>query len=233
MFRFISSVATAELSKRYLGIYKRLEAITGAYTDLLSQEPQLKAILTPDEYTAKNILIADFSSLADLYFRYVNYAAALSEAQRKDLNEKIVKIFNYESHKVRIAGFLISPDNGFPIHNCVYCDLESVRGYTRSADGVRVRNFETEHILDKGKCPLLSLSLYNFAPACGLCNNGGHKGTKPLGSNKSEVEITSPTSKKNLFDEEVKFSLNLASDTISDLTLFKNADDVRIGFKVR
>lgn len=231
MFRFISTVDSKILKKRYLAIYGQLEKINEKYSKILFEEPQFKAIIKPKEFEATYILTADFSNLADLYFRYVNYAATLTKDQRDKLNKKFAKIFNYDTYKRKIASFLIEPNNGFPIYNCVYCDLESVRGYTRTIDGKRVRNFDTEHILDRGNCPILGLSLYNFAPSCGLCNDGGHKGTQSLGSNKGEVEITSPTSHKNRFDEEVQFSLSMVSDTISDLSLFGNANDVRISFK--
>lgn len=104
-------------------------------------------------------------------------------------------------------------------------------GYVNSMTGNRVREFDTEHILDKGKCPLVSLSLYNFLPSCGTCNGANHKGEKTLGRSIDETILLSPTTINNKFAEEVQFTIIPLNDDINDLIMFKTDDELGLDFK--
>ena len=116
----------------------------------------LPAGVVPDD-----LLTMKYEDLVDVYNGYRQVYNGLSAARQSALNSAASKVFTYGSYSPQIAKFLTEPKNGFEIYNCVYCDLTDARPVGNIA-----RQFDTEHILDKGKCPLVGLSLYNFCPAC-------------------------------------------------------------------
>lgn len=63
-------------------------------------------------------------------------------------------------------------------------------------------NFDIDHVLDKGSCPIIALSLMNFAPSCQICNSRLKK-TRILGKNGIPEEKLSPTSPLYDFDNGV------------------------------
>ena len=99
----------------------------------------------------------------------------------------------------------MNTNNGFEIYNCVYCDLRDARAF-----GNGRRQFDTEHILDKGECPLVGLSLYNFCPACGVCNTDC-KGTNPIGTDEAQMKKLSPTSR---LEHQVNFILKMEPNAV-------------------
>lgn len=74
-------------------------------------------------------------------------------------------------------------------------------------DKVDKNHFDLDHVLDKGRCPITAISLLNFVPSCGVCNEKLKK-TQILGRGGSPIEELSPTSKKFDFDRQVTFMLN-------------------------
>ena len=63
-------------------------------------------------------------------------------------------------------------------------------------------NFDIDHVLDKGSCPIVALSLMNFVPSCQVCNSRLKK-TRILGENGIPKEKLSPTSPLHDFDNGV------------------------------
>lgn len=63
-------------------------------------------------------------------------------------------------------------------------------------------NFDIDHVLDKGSCPIVALSLMNFVPSCQVCNSRLKK-TRVLGKNGIPEEKLSPTSPHYDFDNAV------------------------------
>lgn len=63
-------------------------------------------------------------------------------------------------------------------------------------------NFDVEHVLDKGSCPIVALSLMNFIPSCQVCNSRLKK-TRVLGRNGVPEGKLSPTSPLYDFDNGV------------------------------
>lgn len=63
-------------------------------------------------------------------------------------------------------------------------------------------NFDVEHILDKGSCPIVALSLMNFVPSCQVCNSRLKK-TRILGKDGIPEGKLSPTSPLYDFDNGV------------------------------
>jgi hypothetical protein len=226
MYRFVSTLPEAQLKCNYLAIFNIKEK-EKQYKHLLNKQPQLKHFLCKDFNSIKKVLLAPFEKLANLYFSYQTFLSTLTENQKNTINEDLKEVFNYNTNRAKIANFLLDKGNGFEISNCVYCDLIRVAGY-RNANHIWRREFETEHILDKGKCPLVSLSLFNFAPSCTTCNRPGIKGTKTIGRDVKESIQTSPTSSICNFDTDVRFSLVLTNENLNDLSMFQDINDLSI-----
>lgn len=199
---------------------------------LMKAYPEIRAVL-PDKISAKKLLVGNFKYLTRVYCAFTDYLNGKTTAEKDSIKNAFKKGgFNYDSHKSKIADFLTDLANGFEIHNCVYCDLEDVTSFTK-ANGKKVRKFDTEHILDKGECPLVALSLYNFVPSCKICNSADIKGTKTIGDTEAEIAKLSPSAEDYDFENKVKFVVNLITPSITDLKATSHADDYEITFNVR
>ena len=199
---------------------------------LMKAYPEIRAVL-PDKISAKKLLVGNFKYLTRVYCAFTDYLNRKTTAEKDSIKNAFKKGgFNYDSHKSKIADFLTDLANGFEIHNCVYCDLEDVTSFTK-ANGKKVRKFDTEHILDKGECPLVALSLYNFVPSCKICNSADIKGTKTIGDTEAEIAKLSPSAEDYDFENKVKFVVNLITPSITDLKATSHADDYEITFNVR
>lgn len=96
-------------------------------------------------------------------------------------------------------------------------------------------HFTLDHVIDKGRHPLLALSLYNFVPSCYSCNSK-FKGREQL-INSNTVNFLSPTlGDKFTFTKDVKFRLlfrngkntsyvNSKKDFVLDFKYFKNSSE--------
>lgn len=230
MYQFHSAVNTATLNSNYLKIFKHIESYGKKFEKLLEDYPNLKEIL-PVGITFKKLITYPFVKLTDIYYGYVNLTRTWSEKDKKTLDERIQKFINYKSHYGKIRKFLVDPVNGFEINNCIYCDLNHVGGHIKE-NGERKLECDVEHILDKGTCPLVGLSIYNFLPSCVTCNDGAHKGIKPLGASKADTLRLSPTHYQNNFEHKVHFNLLFNSDNIEDLNMWKDLNAWNVGFLI-
>jgi hypothetical protein len=231
MYRFVSSINPVILKKAYLKEYnvkllqKKLDKLMAAY-------PEIKDIL-PKDITAKKLLIGNFKFLTKVYCAFTTYLNGKSKDDRTNILKAFVDGgFKYDSHKRNISRFLTDEDNGFEIHNCVYCDLEDVTSFIK-ADGTKVRRFATEHVLDKGDCPLVALSLYNFVPSCNSCNGADIKGTKTIGDTEEEIAQLSPTAEGYDFNGKVTFEIKIKGPNATDLKAVDHPDDYEVDFYVR
>lgn len=232
MYRFISSKSLRDVNKAYLALYRNKKSFNKKFSDAVMACPEIAGLFSPGT-KGMDLLTYDFSRLVELYYNYKKTLNDLhNNARVKEINDKFKAIFNYDSHREKIRRFLSDPNNGFEIHNCVYCDLNKVKGYTR-ADGKRNLEFHADHVLDKGLCPLVALSIHNFVPSCPTCNEPPLKGVKPLGNTKADTLKISPKSATNKFETEVKFILNITDITIPDLELFKTNDGWEIDFQYK
>ena len=132
MYRFISLRDITELHTAYKKLYKH--DLNKKWDKYVQECPDLGGAMKPN-MTAKKLLVADFGQLVDVYFHYLNYINSLSEAQRTAVNNAAEKVFTYSSFSTKIANFLLDPENKFEIHNCVYCDTESVSSYIKKGKG--------------------------------------------------------------------------------------------------
>lgn len=231
MYRFVSSQNPVRLKKAYLEKYE-VNLLQNKLDKLMKVYPEIKAVL-PDKISAKKLLVGNFKYLTRVYCAFTGYLNGKTTAEKDSIKNAFKKGgFNYDSHKSKIANFLTDLANGFEIHNCVYCDLEDVTSFTK-ANGSLVRKFETEHVLDKGECPLVALSLYNFVPSCGTCNGPAIKGTRTIGDTEAEIAKLSPSAEGYDFENKVSFEVKIVSPDIKDLNAIKHAGDYEIAFNVR
>lgn len=231
MFRFVSSANPVDLKRRYLAEYNH-KLLQNKLVKLLATYPEIKAVL-PADISAKKLLIGNFKYLAKVYCAFVGELGKKSDGDKRAILDDFVDSgFRYDTHSCDIKRFFLDPINEFEIYNCVYCDLESVRGFSK-ASGKKVRKFETEHVLDKGACPLVAMSLYNFVPSCGTCNGADMKGTKTIGDKEDEIAKLSPTAEGYDFDEKVSFVVNYLNPAAPDLAASIHPNDYEISFDVK
>lgn len=231
MYRFVSSQRPVVLKKAYLKEYN-VKELQRKLNILMMNYPEIKEVLPKNISTIK-LLVGNFKYLTRVYCAFTDYLNK-KETEEKNAIKKTFKDkgFNYDNHKSKIAKFLKNNTNGFEIHNCVYCDLEDITTFTKT-DGTEVRKFETEHVLDKGECPLVGMSLYNFVPSCGTCNGTAIKGTKTIGDTEVEMARLSPSAEGYDFENKVKFEVKILIPDIDDLKAISHTDDYEIDFNVR
>lgn len=231
MYRFVSSQRPVVLKKAYLKEYN-VKELQRKLNILMTNDPEIKEVL-PKNISAIKLLVGNFKYLTRVYCAFTDYLNK-KETEEKTAIKKTFKDkgFNYDNHKSKIAKFLKNNTNGFEIHNCVYCDLEDITTFTKT-DGTEVRKFETEHVLDKGECPLVGMSLYNFVPSCGTCNGTAIKGTKTIGATEVEMARLSPSAEGYDFENKVKFEVKILIPDIDDLKAISHTDDYEIDFNVR
>lgn len=231
MYRFKSKVNPVVLKREYLRKFK-MKSLQKKLDSLWTVYPEIKAVL-PDDCDAKKLLIADFKYLTKVYFAFTGVIAGKDAVERKAICDAFTDGgFNYDNHKTIIGKFLMDSVNGFEIYNCVYCDLEEVASFVK-VGGVNVRGFETEHVLNKGECPLVALSLFNFVPSCGICNGPAVKGTRTIGDTLDEVSKLSPTVNGYDFEEKVRFVVNYLDPKADVLSALTHLEDFEIGFDVK
>ena len=89
---------------------------------------------------------------------------------------------------------------------------------------------ETEHVLDKGKCPLVGLSLHNFVPSCSTCNGPEVKGTSTIGTTLDEIKQLSPTNPSYNFWHKVLFVVNPRLEGVANFKRVDHPGDYEIDF---
>lgn len=228
MYRFKSKRAISDLHNTYIALYR--QDMDKKWDKHVKLCPDLAGAMLPG-MTAKKLLTAEFRVLVDVYFYYRNYINGMSQTRRDAVNTAAQKVFTYKSYATKIADFLLDPDNKYEIHNCIYCDMERISPFDHR--GKKVRRFETEHVLDKGACPLVALSLYNFAPTCGHCNGPSLKGIKTIGDTIEEIKHLSPTNPTYDFWNKVLFVVNPITDAITDIKREEHPDHYEIDFRYK
>lgn len=231
MYRFISTVNPVALKRAYLEDFN-VNLLQKKLDKLMEVYPEIKAVL-PEDMTARKLLVGNFKYLTKVYCAFTGYVNAKTAEEKAIIITAFVDGgFKYSSHEAKIGKFLKDTANGFEIHNCVYCDLEDVTTFTK-ADGTKVRKFETEHVLDKGECPLVALSLYNFVPSCGICNGPAIKGTKTIGDTEDEIARLSPSAEGYDFEGKVRFEVKIINPYAADLKATSHIGDYEVDFDVQ
>lgn len=184
----------------------------------------------------KEILILPFDMLASIYERYT----ALGYKKGVQLHDDLKVLFSYEATDTNSKGqkfnamrsvfvtFFTNPKNGFKLHTCYYCDMSYIN-YFPYKGGKRTQ-FDLDHVLDKGRCPIVALSLYNFVPSCPTCNGPHIKGQRKLEANLAQRIKLSPTSEKYDFENQVKLWVRPVLGKVKNTGFLKNQDDYALDF---
>lgn len=188
----------------------------------------------------KKLMILPYTKLAEIYDTY----ATLRLAEKDDLYLALKELFSYTKEKGgrfnalsdSIIDFFKNKNNGFDIHTCHYCDMTYINYFqyeevTKSGKrrGIRTQ-FDLDHVLDKGRCPLVALSLYNLVPACPTCNGPHIKGKRVMDVNLNQRQKLSPTSNLYDFDNQVKIWLRPKIERITNMDFLKHMDDYELDF---
>lgn len=131
----------------------------------------------------------------------------LSEKQRKKIDDAMKDCFPYKSQSSKIMSFIEAHLEHTQATTCPYCDYHEINIYHR--DGMR-RDYHLDHYLDKGKCPVLALSLHNLVPVCASCNTV--KLERTFGSDEWTTKFLSPMNPNYDFDNSVHFVLTTKED---------------------
>lgn len=186
------------------------------------------------------LMILPYTKLAEIYDTYV----ALRLDEKNSLHLALKELFSYTKDKGgrfnalsdSIIAFFKDKNNGFEIHTCHYCDMTYINCFQyeevkRNGEKMGKRTqFDLDHVLDKGRCPLVALSLYNLAPACPTCNGPHIKGKRVMDATLNQRQKLSPTSNLYDFDNQVKIWLRPKTEKIPNTGFLEHLDDYELDF---
>lgn len=188
----------------------------------------------------KKLMTLPYTELAKIYDTYT----ALRLGGNDNLHLALKELFSYTKEKGGkfnalsdpIIDFFKNKNNGFEIHTCHYCDMTYINyfKYEEIAKNEKRKEkrtqFDLDHVLDKGRCPLVALSLYNLVPACPTCNGPHIKGKRVMDVTLNQRQKLSPTSNLYDFDNQVKIWLRPKTERIPNTDFLKHLDDYEIDF---
>ena len=185
-----------KLVKQYVKEFRKVSAdLSAEWTNVLNvASDQIKL---PKTY--KELFGMPFEDLLQVYNDYVSLNQRVKSGIKNQLHH-----IQYSKYSALVRGFFIKHSEELEISTCNYCETAYVNIYTakRKRKGI----FDIEHILDKGECPIISLSFFNFTCSCQYCNSR-LKGTKPLGLNRVYNPKNSPTSDNYVYESNVAIRL--------------------------
>lgn len=103
-----------------------------------------------------------------------------------------------------------------------------IESYERMKREVDANQFDLDHVLPKGICPIVGWSLFNLVPCCPTCNEK-LKGEKELALTKEDWLKLSPTYKGYKWEDDVQ--IHLVSKDRSSTFFTKNKDSYRLEFE--
>lgn len=180
----------------------------------------------------KNMMILPFTELATIYDTYV----ALKLSEKNYLHLSLKELFSYTKSKGgkfnALSDSIISffKNNGFEIHTCHYCDMTYINYFQYKEPDKKRTQFDLDHVLDKGRCPLVALSLYNLVPACPTCNGPHIKGKRVMNVTLEQRKKLSPSSTLYDFENQVKIWIRPKTGKIRNTNFLKYMDDYDLDF---
>lgn len=218
------------LKKDYLGLFSidSLDARWKEQWKVLKKLDPANCAAFPKEI--KQLLTAKYKDLVDIYLKYVAFDAAVDKTTSvyAALVAELKSIFDYNSHQPKIAEYFAKH---FSISTCHYCDMTYINTYIDTSSGGTKRQFDLDHVLDKGKCPLIGLSLFNFVPSCSVCNSRAkHSATIGKGIKSKMLKLSPTNSCDYTFEEDVNIHLALSKDGDVNQFAMKQSDKVSIKF---
>lgn len=180
----------------------------------------------------KKMMVMPFTDLAVIYERYI----ALGFAKNDHLHLSLKALFSYDKAegaqfkalRPAFIDFFKDEKNGFKIHTCHYCDMSYIN-YFPYDKGKRTQ-FDLDHVLDKGRCPLVALSLYNLVPACPTCNGPHIKGQRVMEVTLAQRQKLSPSSPLYDFNNKVKIWIRPINGKVHNTCMLKHQEDYELDF---
>jgi hypothetical protein len=163
------------------------------------------------DFTLKDILFSDTKQIKIMIQSIDSKIQTLTVNQKKEIYEKIKKLFNYsDKYQSKVLTPLFT-DN-FNFRTCFYCNKDFITNFDTDK---KVSTFQLDHFYDKGTYPYLALSFYNLIPSCPTCNSSKVKGSKNTFEYDSKVgkfqneSCIAPNDENFDFHQKVKFKLFL------------------------
>ncbi|MCT7649041.1 hypothetical protein [Aliarcobacter butzleri] len=185
------------------------------------------------DFTLKDILFCDTKKIRIIIQSIDSKIQTLTINQKKEIYEKIKKLFNYSD---KYQSKVLTPffTENFNFRTCFYCNKDFITNFKKEKHEL-VSTFQLDHFYDKGTYPYLALSFYNLIPSCPTCNSSKVKGSKNtfehdsnVGKFKNETCIA-PNDEKFDFHQKVKFKL-LLDNSCKNLHI-KSKEDIDITLK--
>lgn len=191
------------------------------------------------DFTLKDILFCDTKKIRIIIQSIDSKIQTLTINQKKEIYEKIKKLFNYSD---KYQSKVLTPffTENFNFRTCFYCNKDFITNFKKEKHEL-VSTFQLDHFYDKGTYPYLALSFYNLIPSCPTCNSSKVKGSKNtfehdsnVGKFKNETCIA-PNDEKFDFHQKVKFklflepsckNLHIKSKEDTDITLKEQFTDI-------
>jgi hypothetical protein len=163
------------------------------------------------DFTLKDILFSDTKQIKIMIQSIDSKIQTLTVNQKKEIYEKIKKLFNYSD---KYQSKVLTPffTDNFNFRTCFYCNKDFITNFDTDK---KVSTFQLDHFYDKGTYPYLALSFYNLIPSCPTCNSSKVKGSKNTFEYDSKVgkfqneSCIAPNDENFDFHQKVKFKLFL------------------------
>lgn len=199
-----------DLARHYIAEFGDLAEIESRW----SQYKILHPVLAGFNQTVAEIMTASFAELVVISRQFRNLPNRTEDEKRELRTIKGYlkkKVFNYDyrakgckPHQSVISKFFQKKMEELNVHTCFYCDMAYINPFV---DGTDTKSqFDLDHAIAKGDCPITALSLHNFVPSCPVCNQRlKHK--KPLATNDANLMRVAPCSEQFDADRNIYFKV--------------------------
>ena len=199
-----------DLARHYIAEFGDLAEIESRW----SQYKILHPVLAGFNQTVAEIMTASFAELVVISRQFRNLPNRTEDEKRELRTIKGYlkkKVFNNDyrakgckPHQSVISKFFQKKMEELNVHTCFYCDMAYINPFV---DGTDTKSqFDLDHAIAKGDCPITALSLHNFVPSCPVCNQRlKHK--KPLATNDANLMRVAPCSEQFDADRNIYFKV--------------------------
>lgn len=200
--------------------------------------------------TFEELLKLSPKNISSVYVKYKN-DNTLQEKVDKALKNVVGpkngprELLNYSDDfsSTIIDYFILSEhEDVYTIKTCFYCNHAYINTFSypqkdeeplNEEETKKKQQFDLDHFIPKGSCPLFSLCLYNFVPSCQVCNSRIKlKNEYYDGKTAEEIEKLFPTSKEYNYTDSLRFHIRHIKEDPrfdpSDPKYVKNKDDFDI-----
>lgn len=179
-----------------------------------SQYKNRHQVLMVFNYSAAEIMKATFAELVAIsqQFRSIPNRTDAEKRELKTIKDYLrKKVFNYDCrakgckpHQGVISQFFQKKMDELNVHTCFYCDMAYINPYVDA--GNTKSQFDLDHAIAKGDCPITALSLHNFVPSCPVCNQR-LKRKNPLAASDADLMSVAPCSEQFDADKNIYFKV--------------------------